>query len=310
MSDTDEGGVRRRAISLSNRQRWASGLVGGSAAGGGAVATFITSNQAGATALMLGGGLGLLMSLTGRVPDRIGREGVVHEPVDEVPGKALDRALHDPELPHQDRLKLAEIVQEVRQEVADEPAWTSRIYGLPPDVPPLVLGKAVRAASDALIYEDRVKEALRMAQPQGSKIQEALEFPDRGVDAVIEPYVDIPAPMKSIAIEIRARSLSVAELRLLGKLSAQYGAVLLVAPRGRAPRIVTGMPDNFRVVEFGAFGDNGSFGVERRDRAELQHAIAEVWSELNPVADVVTPEPEVVPWEPGPDVEGRLGSDT
>jgi hypothetical protein len=313
MSDTDKAGEpRRQAILLTKRQQWASGLVGGSAAGGGAVATFITSNQAGATALMLGGALGLLMSLTGRVPDRIGKEGVVHEPVDQVPGKALDRALNDPELPQQDKLKLAKIVQEVRQDVGDEPTWTSRITRLP-EMPP-VIGEAVRAASDALIYQDRVKEILRTAQPQGWRIVDEDRALDRGLDFIIEPDVDHPAPERSIAIEVKTRVLTSAEIwSLYNNLGSNFGAVLLVVPRGRWPG-GTGFrddhPSNIRMVEFGAFGDNGSFGVERRDRSELQHAVTEVWSKLNPAADVVTPEPEVVPWEPGPDAEGRLGSDT
>src|SRR5664279_4441835 len=57
-------------------------------------------NQAGATTLLLLGGLGALMSLTGRVPERMGREGIAYEPV-EVPAatSAMGELMSD-EQPH------------------------------------------------------------------------------------------------------------------------------------------------------------------------------------------------------------------
>ncbi|GLW31874.1 hypothetical protein [Actinoplanes regularis] len=58
----------------------------------------MTENQAGSTALLLLGGIGVLMSITGRVPDRMGKEGVNYEPVDEA-AKAIQNVLTDEALP-------------------------------------------------------------------------------------------------------------------------------------------------------------------------------------------------------------------
>jgi hypothetical protein len=302
MSEADQGGVRRRAISLSTRQRWASGVVGGAAGGGGAVATFITSNQAGATALMLGGALGLLMSLTGRVPDRIGKEGVVHEAVDEAPARALERALTGTELDPDDKLKLAEIVQE---EVATEnlSRFTENLSRLvradlwPSTESPAVTGVAVRAASEALIYEDRVKHAVRSVLPQGSRLEQPTL--DSGVvfviavDFVIAPDEDYPAPEKSVAVAMHTQIPSPVEWQALASRNAQiYGAILLVVPRGR---VMHGMPvpSKVRLVEFGTFKDNGVFAVGPRDRDALRAALTEEWSRLNPEPE----QPEQIPWD-------------
>jgi hypothetical protein len=302
MSETDKGEVRRRAISLSVRQRWASGLVGAGAGGSGAVATFITSNQAGATALMLGGGLGLLMSLTGRVPDRIGREGVVHEAVDEAPARALERALTGTELDPDDQLKIAEIFQEEAATVDKAHHWTSRME-VSLDSPP-VTGISVRDASEGLIYGNAVKEALRTVLPVGARLRER-----HGGDLLVYAVIDRQdgswaEPDESVAVEVRVRPTRGGVRELTDRLAAIYKHALIVVPRGRAPQAVN-LPDNVQVVEFGAFGDNGAFGVERRDRAALQDAVTEAWSKLSPATEVVTPEPEVVPWERGPDVEGQ-----
>nr|WP_192817832.1 hypothetical protein [Rhodococcus sp. JVH1] len=44
---------------------------------------FASTNQAGSTALLLLGAVFLLMAMTGRVPDRIGREGIEHDSIEE-----------------------------------------------------------------------------------------------------------------------------------------------------------------------------------------------------------------------------------
>jgi hypothetical protein len=285
MSETDKGGggERRYAILLSDRQRWASFIVGAVAGGGGAVATFITSNQAGATALMLGGALGLLMSLTGRVPDRIGREGVVHEAVSEAPARVLLEVLKDTELDESDRLKIAETLQEetATGEPAQDVFWRDAAGSASVQV-------ALRDASEALIYENAVKEALPVALPVGARHRKR-HGGDLLVDFVIDRQDESAAePDKSIAVEVKVRPTRQGVRELADRLAPRYNQTLIVVPRGRAPQAVN-LPDNGRVVEFGAFGDNGAFGVERRDRAELQDAVAEAWSKLNP-------EPEQFPW--------------
>jgi hypothetical protein len=286
MSETDKGAggnPPHEPILLSDRQRWASGMGGAVIGGGGAFATFITSNQAGATALMLVGGLGLLMSLTGRVPDKIGKEGIVHDPVEQASEKAttraMGRAITDPELDDSAKLKLANLVSE---EVATENlnrltrtnVWVSN------ESPP-VTGVAVRAVSEGLIYADRVGEALRRALPQGSRLRDDLV--DTGTDFVVEPDVDHPESGRSIAIELKTVPPGPVDMQRLANLNAHYGAVLLVVPRGVVipPRFVPDMARLLRVVEFGTFSDNGAFGTERRDLDELQAVVTGVWSALN-----------------------------
>lgn len=81
MSETDKS--TRSPIMLAPWARGISGAVGLLSAGLGGWSVFESSNQAGSTALLLLGAIFLLMALTGRVPDRIGKEGIEHDSIDE-----------------------------------------------------------------------------------------------------------------------------------------------------------------------------------------------------------------------------------
>lgn len=108
---TDEVHVAKIPILLRRKQRVASAGLGSFSAVAGMGATFVTENQAGSTALLLAGGLFLLMAITGRIPDRIGREGVVHER-DDPPSRALNDILTDESLPDSIKEVVAEAVSE------------------------------------------------------------------------------------------------------------------------------------------------------------------------------------------------------
>ncbi|NHE67788.1 hypothetical protein G9U53_26130 [Rhodococcus sp. D-46] len=80
---TDEAPKRYRPISLNKRARTASGLLGLAFGLAGGYSVFANTNQAGSTALLLLGGIFLLMMLTGRVPERIGKDGIEHEAIED-----------------------------------------------------------------------------------------------------------------------------------------------------------------------------------------------------------------------------------
>lgn len=69
-----------RAINLGIPTRWVSGVLGLAAGGAGGYSVFVNTNQAGSTALLLLGGIFLLIALTGRVPERIGKDGLDYKP--------------------------------------------------------------------------------------------------------------------------------------------------------------------------------------------------------------------------------------
>lgn len=80
MTDNEPARVTR-PITLEPLARTASGLLGLASSVAGGYSVFANTNQAGSTALLLIGGLFLLMTLTGRVPERIGKDGIVHAEV-------------------------------------------------------------------------------------------------------------------------------------------------------------------------------------------------------------------------------------
>lgn len=104
--------VRRIPVLLSRGQRAASGAIGIVLCAVGSAATFVTENQAGSTTLILLGGLGGLLSVTGRVPDRIGREGVVHERDDAPATDLLAELLDDDDLPRALKEHIAQAVSD------------------------------------------------------------------------------------------------------------------------------------------------------------------------------------------------------
>lgn len=88
MSDT--GRVTHSPITLTPWARRSSGVVGVVSAGLGAWSVFLNTNQAGSAALLLLGALFILMAMSGRVPDRITKEGIEHDSVSEAFEDLLD----------------------------------------------------------------------------------------------------------------------------------------------------------------------------------------------------------------------------
>jgi len=97
-----------RPVLLSRWGRLAAGAFGTASVGGGGAAVFLTENQVGSTALLVLGSVALLMSLTGRVPDRISREGIDYHPATEV----VKNLLTDESTPEPVREVVAVAVQE------------------------------------------------------------------------------------------------------------------------------------------------------------------------------------------------------
>jgi hypothetical protein len=168
--------VERRPVQLRRWQRWGSGLVGLAAAGGGSVATFLTDNQGGSVALVLVGALGLLMALTGRVPDRIGRDGVVFDPVGESAIRALNSVLSDETVPLAAKAEASLIVEgdsgpafspaTQRGELAPERSVADA-------TPPVVSGRqSLRANVESSLFRYLVTRALETGElPPGAQVE-------------------------------------------------------------------------------------------------------------------------------------------
>lgn len=87
------------AMLLKTPIRWAAGLVGLISGGAGGYSVFANTNQAGSATLLLLGGVFFLVALTGRVPEKIGKDGVNYQPTvrDRTNARVVDALLADPE---------------------------------------------------------------------------------------------------------------------------------------------------------------------------------------------------------------------
>jgi hypothetical protein len=290
--------VVRRAIRLQPWQRWACLAFGVAAGSGGTAAVFVTKNQVGSTALLLAGGLALLMALTGRVPDRIGREGVGYEAVDDAVAKeAVKESLADPSPIV--RKAVAQAVDDAfarRQEPSLRPTkirWEGG--GASGEWPvPVESESGLRRAAKSVLYEDAVQDSLEGLLPAGARLNTNYPAVTRSgkamqVDAVIEPQ-DGARPDNSIAVElemISPRSLTQVEThgRLMDLLAHGFGAVLLIGPHTdvpsarQRPLAQPSLLDQVRVVEFAYIAGAGAF-VPGEDHLALETAVRELWERV------------------------------
>lgn len=279
--DAPNGPLRRQAILLSPTQRWFSGLFGLAASGGGAAAVFITSNQAGATTLLLAGALGLLMALTGRVPDRIGREGIIHEPVDAPATRALGELLADPELDAEAKARVAQAVQEEFKVVDPTPIDRSNLTRLASPRTPIT-GTWLRSVSSAILYEHAVLAALGQVLPRGARLLRAPAAP-REVDALIEPIEEQhQRHPRSLAVEVKSTRINADSLaRLTNWTAPRFGALLLVVPRGSTVKVQPPV----RLVEFGTLLGNEGIHTTTEDFDALKDAVAGAWQSITPASE-------------------------
>ena len=233
-------------IRLRSWQRGASAIVGAVGAGAGSVATFTTTNQAGSIALLLVGGLGLLMALIGRVPDRIGREGVVFEPVPEAVVDALVSFYENEDVPLSAKAEARDILgadldsdqrapsptsaHVPRSEVGSETqTWTSSSSSE---------RRSLQLRADSSLLRYAAQQALQTVRlPPNMRVM--LDVPEQTLsaggtpiqvrlDAIVgEPNAGRPS---QIAVEIltplkRSRSLN---QRVANLLRAGFGSVVLI----------------------------------------------------------------------------------
>lgn len=279
--------VRRVPILLSKGQRWASGLFGAAAGGGGAAAVFLTKNQAGATALLLAGGLGLLMALTGRVPDRIGREGVVHEPIEGPAARALNDVLRDEGLPLEIKAAIAEALQEElgkqresNRSVQAETTHTRMTWS------------GLETTATGLIYEQAViSDINNIVLPGGARLAQGLDaWPSVGgrrpvrPDAAIVPMTKGTPPdlSRSIAIDTRIGHPTTISSRIRRLLDAGFGAAIVITPQADSP---VNLPANARHIGYGVI-EKGALTVRGDELFRLQSEIESLWRQINPSSEM------------------------
>ncbi|MFI7038401.1 hypothetical protein ACIBI0_17075 [Microbispora rosea] len=238
--------VRRRAILLTKLQRVAVSVIGFAISGAGIGAVFLTENQAGSTALLLIGGLALLMGLTGRVPDKIGQEGVNYEAVDPAT-KAVETVLKDDSLP----LAVRETIAIAVKDELDRRFLNERPSSLSP------AQEAISNEANAVLVEAATRRLLERALPQGMRISLATRANGSGLDGIVfEAGADLSDHRRAIAVSWAARpSHTKLVMDLASMLALNPGGIVYIVPtvldetrlKGRFQNLVAGMP-NARLV--------------------------------------------------------------
>ena len=227
---------------LSRAQRVVSGVFGLVLLGGGGSAVFLTDNQAGATTLLLLGGLGALMSLTGRVPERMGREGIAYEPV-EVPAatSAMGELMSD-EQPH--------VIREAAAAVYDQQlASYESESGVVPRAELTAAVRRLRAESIGMQFENAVESELRRRYLVNSRVVQR----DRQVDLLLARPGD--SDSAELPIEIKY---------------SLHGPLPLASTAGQMRALVGAY--GAAVMVFGHPGEAVSFGVWQT-LSELQNVV-------------------------------------
>lgn len=162
-------------------------------AGGGA-AVFSTDNQAGSTALLLIGAVSFLVGLTGRVPDRIGKEGVAYEIAD--PGAhAVGNTLEDQSIPLTIREAIAREIEEEFERRSAEPSARNVI------IPPSQVELA--ATAKGVLRESGTLQLVRKLIPNDAELAVNVKFGKIEFDALMfGKNEQIPTPRNSVVIEI------------------------------------------------------------------------------------------------------------
>ncbi len=265
--------ARRRAILLTAWQRAMATAFGLASAGAGATSVFLTGNQAGSTALLILGGAAFLMGLTGRVPERIGKEGIVYEIVD--PGtRAATKVMSDPEVPLPAREQLAEAVQDELSQAAMFPETASKRY---------LSQSELAAAASAVLFESEVYRLVESNLPRGATIEPSVTLGTSRLDAILRPVgVKTPDPSECVVLEFDVAPTSSTIRRTLEKLSVfkPGSLVYVVAAQRGSPRAVLAFADFNATVKFLKVANAHFVIYESGDldsRQRLLKAILEGW---------------------------------
>ena len=258
-----------RPIVLAGWQRVVCATFAFSVTGTGAYATLYVGNQGGSVALILLGGLGLLVALTGRVPERIGRDGVMYDAIGEQAKQELAEVMVDEQIPVESRARVAERVLE-HQGLSLENVSSPAPFG------------ALQRSIHAALFEAAVLEQLKVLRlPDDAELatEYFVQMPDyrHVVDAVVRRGGEL-LPNRMIAVEIGysiARNEALERINRLRLVGFEY--FVLIVPRRRSPMTVKS--DQIRIVEFGEIGQNTA-DLTNAEVSALEGALAELWSQL------------------------------
>ena len=232
--------ILRQAVLLTKWQRLSAALIGLCASGAGGSAVFLTDNQAGSTALLLFGGLALLIGVTGRVPDRIGREGVNYEPVDPAT-RAVENVLSDDDVP----LELKEVIALAVRDELDRRRLDS-VRSVQSGNPP---SDRLSAQADAILFEAAVRNVIRTAVPPEAVFVTSVRTGSREFDGIIQrPGVEAEPYAGKIIIEVTiarsTRQKIEAELNRFAHI--RPGGLVVIAKEYSSPRASSELKEWFR----------------------------------------------------------------
>lgn len=226
-----------RAIMLGKRIRWASCLLGLTAGGAGGYSVFVNTNQAGSTTLLLLGGIFLLFALTGRVPERIGKDGLDYKPTaEDAAAQDAVNELLDSDL---DAVRAATAEAFSRSlEIQRETSASTPEHVRPAPVPGRQTYSVSETTSKArAIQLEQSIENLLIGHFSPDAVERQPSFAtDDGLRFRLDSAVTLPNG-KRIAIEIRIGTTRVADLALFGILfQHEHGFQGLVVVRANPTR--------------------------------------------------------------------------
>ena len=225
-----------RAINLGKPTRWVSGVLGLAAGGAGGYSVFVNTNQAGSTAMLLLGGIFLLIALTGRVPERIGKDGLDYKPTaEDAAAQDAVNELMDSEVDAV-RVATAEAFSRSLEAQLETSASTpERVRPAP--IPGRQTYSAAETTSKArAIQLEQSIENLLISHFSPDAVERQPSFAtDDGLRFRLDSAVTLPNG-KRIAVETRIGTTRVADLALFGILFHEHGFQGLIVVRANPPK--------------------------------------------------------------------------
>lgn len=249
---SDNGRVTNSPITLAPWARRSSGTVGVALAGLGTWSVFLNTNQAGSAALLLLGALFILMAMTGRVPDRISKEGIEH---DSVVGRAFEDLLANPEVKKEAAEALIHASEESASPATPSPAAEEPVGSR---------GRRLQSMARYVKLEGNVVDAIRQEFPveEDERTWRELDcvvLRDDGPPVGVEvKAVSHPGNLRQVINRLEAHVSS-------GKIAA--GVIVNAGPAFDSRRP---LPEKVTVV---SIDDNGVGEVSEADAERIRAAI-------------------------------------
>lgn len=279
--------AHRKPILLTKRQRLSIFSIGSLSLGSGGASVFVTENQAGSTTLLLVGMILLLIGLTGRVPEQIGKEGMAYADVSPTES-AVDTLMTDQSIPLPVRETVAEVVRE---------EFNKQVSSFSDGASSVRRRELVRKADDVL-FEAKLMELLERDMPHDLSMARASDVGPGTAMALVSSndistmsdqrrYVGIQAVGMTTPAKVRSNLATYASLRKV-RGPRFYGPVYVVDATAIQGRLRAAIQGTFSqcVVEYDLSNAHLVFVdlASEKSVTELMGVMSEAWSEVKRIA--------------------------